>query len=188
MRRMAKKGINAKTKTKPKRKAKRKASVASRPTAGARSVRRVLERLESSFDVARHRMTDVAVVIDAIGAAAIEARLHAMARAAVAENLARDLVLVRARLDSGGLIDPIEFRSLLLLIDAMLAWLREHVGLEPELSVGQVLDLRPAALDRFEMSTAAASMPGSVVRVRIDQPGWRRGRAALAKPRATLLE
>lgn len=42
--------------------------------------------------------------------------------AAVADELARDLVLARSRLDSGGLIDPIEFRSLLRLIDAMLAW------------------------------------------------------------------
>ena len=151
-------------------------------------MQRLLERLESSFDVARNRMTDVAVVADAIGASAIDARLNAMARAAVADNLARDLVLARSRLDSGALIDPVEFRSLLLLIDAMLAWFREHVGLEPELSAGQVLDLRASALGRFEMEAPTVPTSAEIIRVRIDQPGWRRAGTRFAKPRATRVE
>lgn len=158
------------------------------PSRDARAVQRSLARLEASFGVARDRMTDVAVALDHVGRAAIDARLDEMARGIVADGIARDLSQARARLEAGEAFDAVDVRSLALLLRATLEWMERHVGLKAEHAAGDALDLRATALVRFDIEGDAAPPTGDVVSVRIDAPGWSRAGKVLAKPRATVVE
>ncbi len=81
---------------------------------------------------------------------------------------------------------PADLEALRKLPAAILEWAQRRLGLVPHLAVGQELEIPPDRLSAFALE---GTLPprGSLVRVRVLSPGWKRGPRMLVPPRVMIV-
>lgn len=183
---MRKKPPQSKSKAAARRPTKRVERARSRkkPTS---SHRKQLAAAIRAFDLAQRvataKATSLGKLVDFIGEAAVERKLNELTDDLAVRLVLRDIAALAEAVSSSpvGSLPP-ALERLRLLPEALMAWLREHLGLEPYLERGQHLEIPAERLSRFTTSGPINAATGSLVQVVVVDPGWNRNGRQLVPP------
>jgi len=150
-------------------------------------VARARRDLDQASEAVRLAAAALAHVADQIAADARETERASLADELASEQIARDVLkLERALAAAAAGTLPADLEALRTLPAAILEWAQRRLGLVPHLAVGQELEIPPDRLSAFALE---GTLPprGSLVRVRVLSPGWKRGPRMLVPPRVMIV-
>jgi hypothetical protein len=153
---------------------------AARRSADAGRVAVALKRLDAAHRATREQGEALLAVADEIRHAAETRVLDRLAADVLEQQLLRDLALLAQvlRVDAEGIAEPL--KPLRLTAAAVLAWFREHLGLDADRSPGDVLELEASRLTAYEVAGPAPQ--DGLVRVRVKACGWKRHGRTVVPP------
>lgn len=163
-----------------------KKATASRRTVSAsdrRHVQIALKMMNEAQRIASARGRDLLALAQDLGTTAVEAKLDALVKELVAEELLRDIAALQAAFDAhadGGL--PKEFESVRLFPTAIIQWLGEVFDLALHRRVGDQFETPTDQLKKFEVVGDLPRDDGSLVPLKVRASGWKRKRAQLIPP------
>lgn len=144
-------------------------------SASARKVVAAVKAFDRAQQTASARAASLLNVADDLGNAAVARMLDALVKDLADRMILHDLAALNHALESAppGVL-PSDLEAQRLTAMALLAWLREHFGLEPHLECGQVIEIPVQRLERFRTICQIQAPPGALIAVRVVESGWNR--------------
>lgn len=151
--------------------------------ASARKVAAAVKAFDSAQQTASARAASLLSVADDLGNAAVARMLDALVKDLADRMILRDLAALNHVLESAppGVLPP-DLEAQRLTPMALLAWLRDHFGLEPHLQCGQVIEIPIERTKRFRTLGPVEAQSGALAAVRVVEPGWNRNGRPLVLP------